>query len=42
MQVGIAVQAQLEMLLEIPEQAQLAVEVELQREEEVQAAPSAG
>jgi len=42
MQVGIAVQAQLEMLLEIPEQAQLAVEVELQREEEVQAALSAG
>jgi hypothetical protein len=42
MQVGIVVQAQLEMLLEIPEQAQLAVEVELQREEEVQAAPSAG
>ena len=30
MQVGIAVQAHLEMLLEIPEQAQLAVEVELQ------------
>jgi hypothetical protein len=30
------------MLLEIPEQAQLAVEVELQREEQVQAAPSAG
>ena len=29
MQVGIAVQAQLEMLLEIPEQAQQAVEVEL-------------
>jgi len=42
MQVGIAVQAQLEMLLEIPEQAQLAVEVELQREEQVQAALSAG
>jgi hypothetical protein len=42
MQMGIVVQAQLEMLLEIPEQAQLAVEVELQREEEVQAAPSAG
>jgi len=41
MQVGIAVQAQLEMLLEIPEQAQLAVE-ELPREEQVQAAPSAG
>jgi hypothetical protein len=30
------------MLLEIPEQAQLAVEVELQREEQGQAAPSAG
>ena len=30
------------MLLEIPEQAQLAVEVELRREEEVPAAPSAG
>jgi len=30
MQVELAVQAQLEMLLEIPEQAQLAVEVELQ------------
>jgi hypothetical protein len=42
MQAGIAVQAQLEMLLAIPEQAQLAVEVELHREEEVQAAPSAG
>ena len=42
MQVELAVQAHLEMLLEIPEQAQLAVEVELQREEEVQAAPSAG
>ena len=42
MQVEIAVQAQLEMLLKIPEQAQLAVEVELRREEEVQAAPSAG
>ena len=42
MQVGIAVQAQLEMLLEIPEQAQLAVEVELRREEQVQAALSAG
>ena len=42
MQVGIAVQAQLGMLLEIPEQAQLAVEVELQREEQVQAALSAG
>jgi hypothetical protein len=41
MQVGIAVQAQLEMLLEIPERAQLAVEVELRREEQVQAAPSA-
>jgi hypothetical protein len=42
MQVGIAVQAQLEMPLEIPERAQLAVEVELRREEQVQAAPSAG
>ena len=42
MQVGIAVQAQLKMLVEIPEPAQMAVEVELQREEEVQAAPSAG
>ena len=42
MQVGIAVQTQLEMLPEIPEQAQLAVEVELRREEQVQAAPSAG
>jgi hypothetical protein len=42
MQVGIAVQAQLEMLLAIPEQAQLAVEVELQREEQARAAPSAG
>ena len=42
MQAGIAVQAHPEMQLEIPEQAQLAVEVELQREEEVQAAPSAG
>ena len=42
MQVGIAVQAQLEMLLEIPEQAQLAVEVALQGQEQVQAAPSAG
>ena len=42
MQVGIAVQAQLEMLLAILEQARLAVEVELQREEEVQAARSAG
>ena len=29
MQAGIAVQAQLKMLVEIPEQAQLAVEVEL-------------
>ena len=38
MQVELAVHAHLEMLLEIPEQAQLAVEVELQREEEVQAA----
>jgi hypothetical protein len=38
MQVGIAVQAQLEMSLEIPEQAQLLVEVELQREEQVQPA----
>ena len=42
MQVGIAMQAHLEMLLEIPEQAQLVVEVELRREEQVQAAPSAG
>ncbi len=42
MQVELAVQAHLEMLLEIPEQAQLAVEVELRREEQVQAAPSAG
>ena len=42
MQVELAVQAHPETLLEIPEQAQLAVEVELQREEEVQAAPSAG
>ena len=42
MQVELAVQTHLEMLLEIPEQAQLAVEVELPREEEVQAAPSAG
>ena len=42
MQVGIAGQAQLEMLLEIPEQAQLAAEVELRREEQAQAAPSAG
>ena len=42
MQVGIAVQAQLKMLVEIPEPAQLAVEVELQQEEQVQAAPSAG
>ena len=42
MQVGLAVQAPLEMLLEIAEQAQRAVEVELQREEEVQSAPSAG
>ena len=41
MQAGIAVQAQLKMLVEIPEQAQLAVEVELRREEQVQAAPSA-
>ena len=42
MQVGIAMQAHLEMRLEIPEQAQLAVEVELRRAEQVQAAPSAG
>ena len=42
MQVELAVQAHLEMLLEIAEQAQLAVEVELQREEQGQAAPSAG
>ncbi len=42
MRVELAVQALLEMLLEIPEQAQLAVEVELRREEAVQAAPSAG
>ena len=42
MQVGIAVQAQLKMLVEILEPAQPAVEVELQREEEVQAARSAG
>ena len=41
MQVELAVQAHLEMLLEVAEQAQLAVEVELQREEQVQAA-SAG
>jgi hypothetical protein len=42
MQVELAVQAHLETLLAIPEQARLAVEVELQREEQVQAAPSAG
>jgi hypothetical protein len=42
MQVGIAVQAHLETLLELAVQAQLAVEVELQREEQVQAARSAG
>ena len=42
MQVGLAVQAPLEMLLEIAEQAQRAVEVELRQEEQVQAAPSAG
>jgi hypothetical protein len=42
MQVELAVQAHLETLLAIPEQAQLAVEVELQREEQVQVAPSAG
>ena len=42
MQVELAVQAHLETLLAIPEQAQLAVEVELRREEQVQAAPSAG
>ena len=42
MQVELAVQTHREMLLEIPEQVQLAVEVELRREEEVQAAPSAG
>ena len=42
MQVELAVQAHLEILLEIAEQAQLAVEVELRREEEAQAAPSAG
>ena len=40
MQVELAVQAHREMLLEIPEQAQVAVE--LRREEQVQAAPSAG
>ena len=40
MQVELAAQAHLETLLAIPEQAQLAVE--LQPEEEVQAAPSAG
>jgi hypothetical protein len=42
MQVELAVPVHLEMLLEIPEQAQLAVEVELRREEEAQAPPSAG
>jgi hypothetical protein len=42
MQAELAVQAHLEILPEIPEQAQLAVEVELRREEEAQAAPSAG
>ena len=42
MQVELAVQAHPEILLEVAEQAQLAVEVELRREEEVQAAPSAG
>ena len=41
MQVELAVQAHLEILLEIAEQAQLPVEVVLRREEEVQAAPSA-
>jgi len=41
MQVELAVQGHLEILLEIAEQAQLAVAVELRREEEVQAAPSA-
>ena len=41
MQVELVVQAHLEILLEIAEQAQLAVEVVLRREEEVQAAPSA-
>ena len=38
----VAVQEHPEILLEVAEQAQLAVEVELRREEEVQAAPSAG
>jgi hypothetical protein len=42
MQVELAVQAHPGILLEVAEQAQLAVEVELRREEEVQAAPSAG
>ena len=42
MQVELAVQTHREMLLEIPEQVQLAVEVELRREEEVPAALSAG
>ena len=42
MQVELAVPMHREMLLEIPEQVQLAVEVELRREEEAQAAPSAG
>ena len=41
MQVELAAQALPEILVEIAEQAQLAVEVELRREEEVQAAPSA-
>jgi hypothetical protein len=40
MQVELAVQGHLEILLEIAEQAQLAVE--LRREEQVQAAPAAG
>lgn len=42
MQAVIAVQAHLGTLLEIPEQVQLPAEVELQREEQVQAARSAG
>ena len=42
MQVELAVQAHPGTLLEVAEQAQLAVEVELRREEEVPAAPSAG
>ena len=42
MQVELAVQAHLEILLEVAKQAKLPVEVELRREEQVQAAPSAG